>query len=128
MKQEWTSKYFSFNEMKCKCGCDQAPMDQEFMSILDNIREALGKPLIVSSGYRCINHPIEAKKVKPGAHTTGKAVDFAVVGRDAQQVLLSAIVLEVQRIGVQQKGSGRFIHLDTATAKEGFPSPAIWSY
>jgi len=32
----------------------------------------------------------------------------------------------VKRIGVNQKGKGRFIHLDMA--EEAFPSPAIWSY
>ena len=124
----WQSKYFSFDEMKCKCGCDQAPMDQEFMDLLDTIRESLGKPLIISSGYRCPNHPIEKKKIKPGAHATGKAADIAVSGGDAQRVLLAAMILEVNRLGVQQKGSGRFIHVDVATETDGFPTPALWSY
>ena len=124
----WQSKYFSFDEMKCKCGCDQAPMDQEFMDLLDTIRESLAKPLIISSGYRCHNHPIEAKKAKPGAHATGKAADLAVSGVDAQRVLLAAMILEVNRLGVQQKGAGRFIHIDTCTEADGLPSPAIWSY
>ena len=124
----WKSKYFSFDEMKCKCGCDQAPMDQEFMVLLDNIRESLAKPLIISSGYRCPNHPIEAKKAKPGAHATGKAADIAVAGVDAQRVLLAAMLLDVNRLGVQQKGTGRFIHVDTCTEEDGLPSPAIWSY
>jgi len=124
----WESKYFSFDEMKCKCGCDQAPMDQDFMDLLDNIRESFGKPLIISSGYRCHNHPIEAKKSKAGAHATGKAADLSVAGVDAQRVLLAAMLLDVNRLGVQQKGTGRFIHLDTCTEEDGFPTPAIWSY
>jgi hypothetical protein len=31
----------------------------------------------------------------------------------------------IQRIGVNQKGNGRFIHLDVCDDR---PSPAIWSY
>jgi uncharacterized protein YcbK (DUF882 family) len=124
----WTSKYFSYDEMKCKCGCNQAPMDQQLMTTLDSIREAMGKPLIISSGYRCPNHPIEAKKSKPGAHATGKAADLAVEREDAYKVLMAALFMDIKRIGVQQKGSGRFIHLDTAGAEDGFPTPTVWSY
>jgi len=124
----WESKYFSYDEMKCKCGCDQAPMDQQLMTTLDNIRQALGKPIIISSGYRCPNHPIEAKKSKPGAHATGKAADLAVDREDAYKVLMAAFFMDIKRVGVQQKGSGRFIHLDTADAQDGFPSPTVWSY
>ena len=124
----WTSKYFSYDEMKCKCGCGEAPMDNDFMYLLDSIREGMGKPLYISSGYRCANHPIEKKKLRPGAHSTGKAADLLVDGEDAQRVLLAALLLEFNRIGIQQKGSGRFIHLDTATEEDGFPAPALWSY
>ena len=31
-------------------------------------------------------------------------------------------------IGFQQKGSGRFIHLDMASAEYGILRPTIWSY
>jgi uncharacterized protein YcbK (DUF882 family) len=103
-------------------------MDQKLMSALDDIRQALGKPIIISSGYRCPNHPIEAKKSKPGAHATGKAADLAVQGEDAVNVMMAALFMEIKRIGVQQKGSGRFIHLDIADHEDGFPTPAIWSY
>ena len=124
----WESKYFSYDEMKCKCGCDQAPMDQNFMHMLDSIREHYGKPIIISSGYRCPAHPIEAKKAKPGSHTTGKAADLAVSGGDAMQIMGLALLSDIRRVGVQQKGEGRFIHLDICDEEDGFPTPALWSY
>lgn len=124
----WESKYFSYDEMKCKCGCDQAPMDQNFMLMLDSIREHYGKPIIISSGYRCPAHPIEAKKAKPGAHATGKAADLAVSGGDALGILGLALLSDIRRVGVQQKGEGRFIHLDICDEEDGFPTPALWSY
>lgn len=124
----WAAKYFSEKELACQCGCNEAPIDEEFLFKLDALREAYGKPIIISSGYRCSNHPIEAKKSKPGSHASGKAADIAVSHEDAYNVLVIAIGLGFKRIGVQQKGSGRFIHLDTATAEEGFATPSIWSY
>lgn len=124
----WTAKYFSESEMACQCGCGQSPMDQAFMDKLDELREAYGKPMRITSGYRCPDHPIEARKSKPGAHSSAKAADIGVDRADAHEILRLAFTLGFKRIGVQQKGSGRFIHLDTATAEDGFPEPTVWSY
>lgn len=103
-------------------------MNQDFMIRLDVLRKMYGKPLHVTSGYRCPNHPIEAKKASPGAHTTGKACDLGVDREDAYTILQLAFTLGFKRIGVNQKGNGRFIHIDTATAEDGFPEPTVWSY
>ena len=49
-------QFFSREELQCRCGqfCDYAcPMDSEFMKRLDDLREHFGKPLKVTSGYRC---------------------------------------------------------------------------
>lgn len=104
-------------------------MDPVFMEYLDEVREQYGKPLIVTSGYRCSEHPIEVKKAKAGAHTTGKAVDFAVDRGDAYTLLEIAVGTGwFTGIGIQQKGSGRFIHLDICEEPEMSPRPTIWSY
>jgi len=117
--------YFTKAEVSCQhCGAYRC--DEEFLKVLNNIREACSFPFVISSGYRCVDHPIEASKSRVGAHTTGCAVDIAVRGDKALKVLAVAIKHGVKRIGVNQKGKGRFIHLDMA--EEAFPSPAIWSY
>jgi len=122
------SQYFSDKEMACK-HCGKVNMDPLFMDYLDEVREQYGKPLIVTSGYRCPEHPIEAKKTKAGAHTTGKAVDFAVDRGDAYRLLEIAVGTDwFTGIGIQQKGSGRFIHLDICEEPEMSPRPTIWSY
>ena len=79
----------------------------------------------VTSGYRCPDHPIEAKKPQPGAHASGCACDIGVEGQDAHRLLKLAFAAGFTGVGVQQKGSGRFIHLDTL---EGGPRPNVWSY
>ena len=120
--------YFSEDEMRCQCGCGKYGMDKDFMTKLNYLREVYGKPLIVSSGYRCPDHPIEARKQSPGAHATGKAADLAVSGADAHKLLYLALEFGFSGVGVQQKGSGRFIHVDTCTKEEGFVRPTVWSY
>jgi uncharacterized protein YcbK (DUF882 family) len=104
-------------------------MSPEFMDALDELREAYGKPLRVTSGYRCPEHPIEARKTSAGAHSTGKAIDLAVDRGEAYEVLKIAMAMGVfTGIGVQQKGSGRFIHLDTCEEPKMSPRPTVWSY
>jgi uncharacterized protein YcbK (DUF882 family) len=115
-------KYFTQAEFKCK-HCGQVKMDQNFLDKLNLLREKYGKPMRISSGYRCSEHPSERIKVgQSGMHTTGKAADIAVEGANAQQVLMLALQLGFTGIGAQQKGGGRFIHLDTRD------TPALWSY
>lgn len=124
----WSSPYFTQDEMRCQCGCNQDGMNAEFMERLTSLRADWGKPMIVTSAYRCPQHPIESKKAKPGAHASGRAVDIAVQGEDAHKFLSVAFGHGFTGIGVQQKGGGRFIHLDDLTKDEGWPRPTIWSY
>lgn len=56
---------------------------------LQPIREKIGKPMIITSGYRCStlnNHP-EVRGVKNSQHTTGQAVDFVITGLTPDQII-----------------------------------------
>lgn len=99
-------------------------MHPDHMRRLQHLRSVFGKPMVVTSGYRDPSHPEEAKKAAPGEHTTGRATDIAVQGADALRLVHLAVGLGFTRIGVQQKGGGRFIHLGDSPQ---FP-PGIWSY
>lgn len=102
-------------------------MDDFFMEQIVHLREELGFGFVVTSSYRCPDHPVEARKSSPGAHTTGKAMDIKVSGKRALLLLEAALRRGFIGIGVNQKGdhSQRFIHLDMWN--EG-PRPAVWSY
>ena len=120
-------KYFTADELKCQhCGAEG--IDEYFMAKIDNLREELGFPFPVTSGYRCPEHPIEARKKAPGAHTSGKAVDIGVRGQEAYRLIEGAIELRFKGIGIAQKGEGRFIHLDDIENSSSRPRPWIWSY
>lgn len=120
---QW-GKYPNFRkeEFNCKCGCGENRMRPEFMDRLQALRSAYGKPMIITSGYRCPKHPVEAAKVMPGMHSTGLAADIGVSGAEAVQVLRLAFDAGFRGVGVQQKGNGRFIHVDLRE------TPTVWSY
>jgi len=121
------AKYFTESEVRCKCGCGKNGMDSEFMAKLDQLREGLGFPLIVTSGYRCPSYNKRFGGKAP--HETGMAVDLACSNPRAYQVVAKALELGFTGIGIAQGGDrgGRFIHLDTLPAPK-YPRPAIWSY
>ncbi len=125
----WPS--FAYSELRCKCGhCNSTgrEMDPAFMARLQRLRDAYGKPMQLTSAYRCPRHPVEAGKTAPGEHFDGRAVDVRCRGAEALTLLRLALPLGFNRVGIHQKGSARFLHLGLAPAGGPLPSPTIWSY
>jgi zinc D-Ala-D-Ala carboxypeptidase len=119
------SDYPNFSAQEFDCShCGQNEMNPEFMERLQKARDIFG-PMRISSGYRCAKHPLEAKKARPGAHASGHAADVAVRGEEAHRLLKIALEVGFTGIGVQQKGEGRFIHLDDL---DNDLRPTVWSY
>jgi zinc D-Ala-D-Ala carboxypeptidase len=132
IKTAWPNKRYkniSWNEWACSHS-GRCVVDKDFLDRLQALRTKLGFPLIITSGYRSETHPVEAKKKKLGAHTTGKAVDIKIHGAKAWELLMSCSEFGFTGIGLKQTGDmdSRFIHLDTMTEGEGFPRPWVWTY
>lgn len=127
---EWSAKHFTIKgDPRIACShCGECHMNQAFMSKLDALRDLYGHPIMLTSGYRCPDHPVEARKSKSGAHTTGKAVDIACSREEAYHILEVAMRLKFAGIGINQRGAARFIHLDDADPDYRRPRPTIWSY
>ena len=121
---DWT-KYPNFTEDEFRCKqTGRCEMNPDFMERLQQLRTLYGKPMRITSGFRDPSHSAERGKASPGEHTYGRAADIAVQGVDALRVIRLALELGFTRIGVQQKGDGRFIHVGD---HPGFPA-GIWSY
>jgi len=113
-------KYFTeseFNEFE--------KMNPELLEKLDQLREAYGYPIKLTSTYRSPDHPIEAKKEKPGEHSHGAAVDIACVGGEATfKLVKAAIKVGFTRIGISRKNN--FVHV--GIGYPGAPETTIWTY
>ena len=118
--------YPSFSEAEMRCSeTGECKMSENFMQKLQALRDEYGKPMTITSAYRSPQHSVEASKAAPGVHTRGIAVDVAVAGADCYDLMKLAFKHGFTGIGVAQKGSGRFLHLDTF---KGGPRPNVWSY
>lgn len=119
-------KYFSQAEMACKCGCGESDMDEHFMRKLIAMREEAAFPFVITSAYRCPTHNNTVSSTGyDGPHTTGQACDIAVDRGNAFILLELAFKYGMTGLGIKQKGSSRFIHVDDL--HEGV-RPTIWSY
>ncbi len=128
----WNSPYFTRQELACRCGqCGgRADMNPVTVDRLTRLREAAGRPLTVSSGFRCERHPSEARKTTVGAHRQGRAVDLPVDGGTAYTLIRLALGLGFTGVGVSMGPHGpRFIHLDDVEpGNSAQPRPVFWSY
>src|SRR5687768_2238177 len=98
---------------------------QDFMDKVESLRLTIGFPVAVTSAARCPDHNAKVSGTgRTGPHTTGRAIDLGVSHGQAYTVLATALRMGFTGIGVAQKGSGRFIHLDDLQIGR----PAVWSY
>lgn len=104
------SKWFAPSEFKkCTPSCKIEQMDGEFMDILDNIREAAGIPLVLTSAYRSVAYEKKKGRTGKSAHTKGKAVDIRCsTNANRMKIVRAALSLGICRIGIGKN----FIHVD----------------
>ena len=119
-----STKNFKEEEFNCKCPkCGmKVPhnMNPKAMSKVQMLRDAVERPLVITSGYRCPEHPNEARKAKPGQHNEGLAVDIKVSnGAEAFELIKTGLLLGANGFAY---GNG-FIHLDWR-----YSTPVTWKY
>lgn len=120
------SAHFAKEEFACGCGCGfglkEGDVDPELVQILENIREALNRPVKINSGCRCQYHNHAVGGVPNSAHTRGTAVDIAAYGgKDRYIIVETAALAGAHGIGV----APGFIHVDMDNT---LPRPALWIY
>lgn len=101
-------------------------MHPSLMNKLQKMRDLCGFPFKINSGFRCPDYNEKISSTgRTGPHTKGRAVDIGVEGTKAYLVVDAAYEVGMTGIGFQQKGGGRFIHVDDLTTP---PRPNVWSY
>ena len=113
-----TYKFFRLEEFNCT-HTNLNEMDHEFLVKLDELRERVGFPFIITSGYRDATHPAEARKETPGTHNQGIAADIKVSnGFERMNIVHEAIKMGFS-IGVART----FVHVDDRKT-----TPVMWTY
>lgn len=105
------SKNFSRWEFACHCGCGQEEVSPLLVEALQRLRDAVGKPIHVTSGCRCPAHNQAVKGSPRSQHCIGRAADIQVKGMSSQK--LGALAETIP--GFARGGVGlydRWVHVD----------------
>ena len=97
---------FNLKEFECRC-CKQVKIDSELVFILQRLRDTINRPVIVTSGYRCVRHNKEVGGVENSYHLQGLAVDIAV-DMNLERLANLARFIGFRGIGIYRN----FLHLD----------------
>ena len=114
---------FPKEEFDCK-HTGENNMQHEFMEKLQRIRNVYGKSMKITSGFRSVKHPIEARKTHSnGEHTQGMCADvYCDNGADRFKLIQLALANGITRIGIAKN----FLHL--GIGGKGLPCYVIWEY
>lgn len=118
----WRWRWFSPAEIACR-GTGMVmltPASMHALDKLDALRERMGHPLHVTSGYRSPEHNRRVGGAPASKHMEGIAFDISMANVDPHRFEREARALGFKGIGIYppQKPSGgrNFIHIDTRQA------------
>lgn len=109
------AKYFTEKEFACP-DCGLSALDPKLIDILDEAREEFGRPIIITSGTRCLKHnkkvggkPNSAHLVRPDGWS--KAVDVrCYAGTTRFQLVSIFLALGIRRMEI----TNLHLHVDIA--------------
>lgn len=111
--------YFEDYEFACKCNRHNVVdgknvldhvIDKRLVDVLDKIRERVGRPVYIESGYRCEDHNREVGGVPNSQHVLGTAADITVDNISIDE--LADIAKECGADGVGRYYGLQFVHID----------------
>ncbi len=114
------SKNFKSTEFDChgKNCCLTTLVDEDLINILQDIRDHFGKPVNVSSAYRCETHNANVGGATGSRHKKGQAADIYINGIAPTEIAKYAESKGVLGIGLYETDKdGHFVHIDTRTKK-----------
>ena len=113
MNDEYLTKNFKKSELVCPCGCNEFMLDIHILNKLQQLRDKIKIPIIISSGYRCQRRNEKVGGSVNSGHLVGKAIDFY-----SPNISTTILWEHLERIGINGMGhykesnGFRFIHID----------------
>ena len=114
------SKNFQYKEFDCqgKGCCSTTIIDEKLVEYVQRIRDHFGKPITITSPYRCEVHNRRVGGATKSYHMQGKAADIVVQGVSSREVAKYAESIGILGIGLYETSAdGYFTHIDTRTTK-----------
>lgn len=114
------SANFSSTEFDChgKGCCSETIIDSQLVEYVQQIRDHFGKPITITSGYRCATHNRNVGGATGSRHSKGDAADIVVGDTAPAEVAKYAESIGIKGIGLYETNKdGHFVHIDTRETK-----------
>jgi len=106
---------FSKHEFACRC-CGEIKVSEDLVQKLQKARIIYGKPISLTSTYRCLSHNRNVGSRDTSSHVKGDAADIRILGSHDRLKLVAALIsVGFKRIGVYK--NDKFIHADVDMSK-----------
>lgn len=119
-EKDWRWPSFSPHEIACR-GTGNIRIDTRSMDMLQKLRNHLGKPMIVNSGYRSPEHNRRVGGAKNSFHMKSMAFDVRMDNHDPHTFIEAAKQIGFRGIGTYPKQG--FVHIDTRDYNARFGDP-----
>ena len=117
---EWRWPSFSPQELACR-GTGKLLIVPEAMDKLQALRDRLGAPLIVTSGYRSPEHNRTVGGATRSRHMQGLAFDVSMDNHDPDEYIAAALAVGFNGIGTYPRQN--FVHVDQRRDRAAWGKP-----
>lgn len=100
-------------EFECKDGEKLVKLDSTLLNKLQILRDKIGKPIIINSGYRTKRYNEKVGGSPKSQHMLGKAADIKINGLTPDEIAIKAEKIGFGGIGIYKT----FVHLDVRHIK-----------
>ncbi len=109
------AEFFRLDEFQCPC-CKRVMLHSLLLQKLKGLRFKTGRPVIITSGYRCPAYNQKVGGLKTSYHLLGMAADIHVPGVSIEELLPMAEEIGFKGIGCYPKQN--FLHLDIRPTRQ----------
>lgn len=110
-------KYKRLNLLKAQ---EQMGRMYQLAGFAERVREIVGKPLIINSGYRCVELNNYLKGSLTSQHIFAEAIDIKVKGKTASELFQIIVTsdLKYDQIILEKVGNAQWVHVSIGSKKE----------
>lgn len=108
---------FKYREFDCKCGCSITKHNTELSDKLQILRDYVGKPVIITSPYRCPTHNAKVGGARKSFHMEGCAADLIIDNVNVLEIGKICESIGFNGIGVYDDG---YVHVDVRPVSEKY--------
>lgn len=128
---EKITEHFTWQELTCTTHKELAKLNLEeakkhpgrmyqLAGFAERVREIVGRPLIINSGYRCVKLNNAVGGSLTSQHLYAEAIDIKVSGKTSEELfrIIAASDLKYDQLILEKAGNAQWVHVSIGSKKE----------